>query len=356
MGRLSEAAVLVGMAVAGLFLGQFGAGLSSGDDALAKGRPLPQTRTAVPTETTPGAESVWLPTRALPSEDVVPGGFYEITDISRSSTGDQLCFADKGDQVVWVLTSDLTVVHEVGGPGQGPGEFSDIHLQCAIGSSGTLVVYDHGYHRLSWFDGDGRLVDSMTADAPPLSRLMPDGSFVYDDGESLVWYDPVTDGREALPVTPGCQRVGEPDARASGWFALAPDWSWGLVLSHPSCANRREYEAILVESGPRTGRALSYPLIRELPDKSIGVTTSVILDDRAFVVHASAYDVQQISAVRVDVLNRDGELLWQTAIPRVATFQSAPLTDEALVLNDKREDRLLIFELAEDPNRPGEGG
>lgn len=68
-------------------------------------------------------------------------------------------------------------LHDVGGRGEGPGEFQ-ILVKVAPYRGDSLVAYDMGLRRLSIFDRDGRFVRSVQV--PPMSGRVPGSGWVPD--------------------------------------------------------------------------------------------------------------------------------------------------------------------------------
>ena len=105
---------------------------------------------------------------------------YQPTDVAVSADG-TVFVADAGAHHIKVFEADGIWRHNLGGEGQGPGEFdgSDIRLTIA---GGRLIAHDTGNDRFSVWTLDGAYV----ADHKPGASRRPRSLFGLADG-SLVW-------------------------------------------------------------------------------------------------------------------------------------------------------------------------
>ena len=110
--------------------------------------------------------------------------FQNVVDVEVAPTG-ELVVADAGLGVVRVYGPTGTFVTQMGGPGEGPGEFAWLRSIWIPGPD-TVGVWDSRSARLTYFDLDGRLLNMVslerTAEANGVGTLdllvgsLPDGS------------------------------------------------------------------------------------------------------------------------------------------------------------------------------------
>lgn len=148
-------------------------------------------------------------------------------DLSRSrgvvllSDGRLAVFANDDRLLLYAPRGDSVAV--LGGRGEGPGQFRSGHLVAA--GADTLLVYDRGSRRLSWFDPDAGFLRSEALGAEVLFRYeFPIGG--SRDGRVLLTSARTLDG--GLP--PGIRDTAR---TAADIIAVRPDSSPLSVLTFP---------------------------------------------------------------------------------------------------------------------------
>jgi hypothetical protein len=120
--------------------------------------------------------------------------FVDISAAARRSDGD-LVVVDRGSQSVRLYDPQGDFRMTLGGPGAGPGEFTDPgSMQITAGDS--VVVWDNSLRRATRFDPEGQLTDVKTVDLGAMMRTLD--------------LEPVGKGSD-----PGA-RASDPGARAKG--------------------------------------------------------------------------------------------------------------------------------------------
>lgn len=96
-------------------------------------------------------------------------------------------------------------IGDVGGRGEGPGEYLSVRAMATL-ADGRLLVWDEGNQRVSWFDPTGKFLDSR-----PL-RAGTYHAFVI-----------ASDGTIYAPVEGGLPRPADPIEIVGYWTRVAPD-------------------------------------------------------------------------------------------------------------------------------------
>ena len=113
---------------------------------------------------------------------------WDITSAAPLSNGMVAMLSPRGDSKVLVFEPSGTLFASFGREGRGPGEFSNPrHLQVLPGD--TIVVWDHRYGPISYFDPSGTLLRDRRVDFGRLIEMLPEGLM---PGESV--YSPLPDG------------------------------------------------------------------------------------------------------------------------------------------------------------------
>ncbi|MGD9523050.1 MAG: hypothetical protein AB7N73_00415 [Gemmatimonadales bacterium] len=180
----------------------------------------------VPTEPTPA----WLADHVVADTPLVVFGAGQAQagiDLSRSrgvvllSDGRLAVFANDDRLLLYAAEGDSVAV--LGGRGEGPGQFRSGQL--VVVGTDTLLVYDSGSRRLSWFDPDVGFLRSEVLGAEVLPRYaFPIGG--TRDGRVLLTSARTLDGR--LP--PGIRDTARTEADI---IAVRPDSSPLSVLTFP---------------------------------------------------------------------------------------------------------------------------
>jgi len=88
--------------------------------------------------------------------------FVDIAAAARLSKGD-LVVVDRGSRAVRLFDSAGGFLETLGGPGEGPGEFTDPG-SVLVTSDDSVMVWDNALRRNTRFDSDGQLADRETVD------------------------------------------------------------------------------------------------------------------------------------------------------------------------------------------------
>ncbi|HSR41508.1 MAG TPA: 6-bladed beta-propeller [Longimicrobiales bacterium] len=146
---------------------------------------------------------------------------HQVAGAARLSDG-RLAILDAGTDRLRVFGPDGAFLHEVGGPGEGPGEFVDPTLAGRLGD--TLLVYDLRLRRLTRVhpdDGPGASIP-VPADGGgfPVPRgVLADGTVIFGGG----MYFSSADGFPSGVVrTPSPFRSVSPDGRVAARFGEFP--------------------------------------------------------------------------------------------------------------------------------------
>lgn len=119
--------------------------------------------------------------------------------------------AERGENAVRRFASDGTFLGRLGGPGEGPGEFTGLRW---IGASGeTLLAYDAQQRRLTRFGRSGEVLETRTLEADWRTHATPAAFF------------PLEDGRILFVGSQGCSMPPPDDPRPAQMisFALPPE-------------------------------------------------------------------------------------------------------------------------------------
>ncbi len=112
--------------------------------------------------------------------------------------------ADRASGTLRVFASEGTLERQMGGLGEGPGEFQYIGA-LQVRPPDTLVVYDSGAQRLTTFLVGGELLTTVSLQASTGFPEMYLGRF-RDGSHALAWIDQGARGTD--PVTPDRMRIG----------------------------------------------------------------------------------------------------------------------------------------------------
>lgn len=113
---------------------------------------------------------------------------WDISAAARLSDGMVAMLSRRGDSKVLVFEPTGSLFASFGRNGRGPGEFSNPqHMQVLPGD--TIVVWDHRYGPISYFDPSGTLLRERRVDVGRLREVLPEGQI---SGESV--HLPLPDG------------------------------------------------------------------------------------------------------------------------------------------------------------------
>jgi hypothetical protein len=120
-------------------------------------------------------DQIWT---VSPQPDLVIGAlegpeeyqFVQITDAARLSDG-SVVVVDQGAQVVRLYHPDGTLRKTLGGPGGGPGEFTD-PVSVLVTANDTVVIWDQALLRATRFTPFGDLASVQTMDWGKLANLL----------------------------------------------------------------------------------------------------------------------------------------------------------------------------------------
>lgn len=90
--------------------------------------------------------------------------FYQVEDAKRLRDG-RIAVLNRGSQEVRMFSGDGRFLVSLGGPGAGPGEFSD-PIELEILGTDSIVVWDWAAQRISVFDADGTFSRSIRLNRP----------------------------------------------------------------------------------------------------------------------------------------------------------------------------------------------
>lgn len=136
---------------------------------------------------------------------------YQFDDVSAGAVlpDGRIVVADVGAARVRVYGSDGAFLEQLGGPGDGPGEFR-MPVQVVPGPDGAIDVWDGAAWRRTRFDADGSLVEVRTTGLRELSALIeppryPAAGHLLADGSLIIEtvVKGVESGRGSGPGEPG---------------------------------------------------------------------------------------------------------------------------------------------------------
>jgi hypothetical protein len=100
-----------------------------------------------------------------PPLPAVDGRFRQPTDVAWDPEGNTYISDGYINSRVAKVDKNGNWVKQWGGPGNGPGQFNTVH-SIAADAKGNIYVADRANRRIQVFDGDGKLLNTITLDVP----------------------------------------------------------------------------------------------------------------------------------------------------------------------------------------------
>lgn len=172
-----------------------------------------------------------------------------ISDVA--PVGEALAVLDGANGSIAILTADFSHRTIVGRRGGGPGEFQQAVSLAHDASTNTIVAFDGGNSRLSFFSAEGRFIRSDPADVPAVSDIAASGDetgFAHHLVPELIGQDP------RLGRLVSAQRAGEAGSRSElsvNSHAELADW---LILPGPTAHRLRSTPSGWLLISPVAGR------------------------------------------------------------------------------------------------------
>jgi hypothetical protein len=130
-----------------------------------------------------------------------------------------LLIADWGTRDLRVFDSSGRFLRRIGRSGGGPGEFRQLTM-VDVDHSGRIAVYDGILRRVSWFSGDGTLLEAIAVPSSPGGATAGHVLGRFGDGSLLVQSVVGVSGQQSLP-SPGIRQVRD----SNGLFLVSPNGS-----------------------------------------------------------------------------------------------------------------------------------
>ncbi len=191
--------------------------------------------------------SVWGGTATLVEEasigvDAGPPEYMLASVVSVAATDNRIYVLERRPPILRVYDFDGTHVQDIGGRGQGPGEFG-LPASVTIAPDGRILVRDEGNTRFSVFDRDGELLETWPKDARATlgeTVLAPDGTpyvpvpFRVPGQRRVIGYRAHgAEGAFGEPVMPREFAYEEPRLRSGGSSGPVPYWPRPVSILSP---------------------------------------------------------------------------------------------------------------------------
>lgn len=143
------------------------------------------------------------PVLAIGSLDDPDDALYRVSGVDRLSDGTWVV-ANRGLSEIRLFDGEGGFVGTIGGPGEGPGEFTSLSAVFVLPGD-SLLAWDFQRRRATVFDREGRVARSFVPTTPddgqpasPVARFRS-GGLLLDGGSSFGGDDPTTDGELVRP-------------------------------------------------------------------------------------------------------------------------------------------------------------